>query len=264
MCIGGDNKTKQTNKIDDPVLLAAKNRALGLGLDIMNQTYPGYDASKRVAGFTPDQRAGFGAVKKYANSPLELSNERLVDENGQLGKIKDYMDPYLQNALQPSIRDMQQAGQIQRNDIGDAATSAGAYGDARHGVAETGQMQMENQQIGDLTSRAYSNAYQTGMGMRAADLGRFDQNTQLEDQAALNRALSLLGVGDQQQQNAQQKADAYYQEFLNAREWPFRQWDIFGGLMGSTPTAQTQTVSQPNNWLAAMLGSLGGSAFRGG
>jgi hypothetical protein len=167
------------------------------------------------------------------------------------------MDPYLKNALQPSIRDMQQAGQIQRNDIGDAATGAGAFGDARHGVAETGQMQMENQQIGDLTSRAYSNAYQTGMGMRASDLQRMNQDQ-------LNKALSLLGVGDQQQQNKQQTADAYYQEFLNAREWPFRQWDLFGGLMGGTPTAQTTTVNSPNNWMQTLFGSLLGSGFKGG
>ncbi len=97
---------------------------------------------------------------------------RLVDQNGRLGKISDYMNPYLDAALKPAIRDTQEAGMKQRMGIGAQAQSAGAFGDARHGVVEGEQMRGEQRNIGDMSAEARSNAFASAMGLRSDDLNR--------------------------------------------------------------------------------------------
>lgn len=265
---GGSKETSSsTSKTEiDPIAQKAKNIALGRGLDILNQSYVGYDPSLRVAGFSPDQEAGFTAVRNYANAAPHITSSRVVDQNGRLGKIKDYIDPYIANALKPAIRDLRESGQVQRNDIGAGATMAGAFGDSRHGIAEGQQMKMEDQAVGDLTATGYSNAYQQAMGQRSTDLDRFASTDVLKDQMQLNKALSLLGIGDQHQQHTQAQMDALYNEFQQAREWPFRQFDLITALTGGTPTAQNTTVTtqQPQtNPLWQILGALGGSVLGG-
>jgi len=102
----------------------------------------------------------------------QINSQRLVDQ-GRLGSVNDYMNPFLQQALNPVIRDMQEAGQKQRVGIGANATAAGAFGDARHGIVEAEQMRGEQRNIGDLSSQAYMNAFNTAMAQREADLNRF-------------------------------------------------------------------------------------------
>jgi hypothetical protein len=262
MCFGSTSETSSTTKVD-PVTQNAKYAGINQALSILNQSYPGYDPNAEVAPLNADQNTAFQQVRDYASSPVNIASERVVDQNGRLGSMSDYIDPYISNALAPAIRDLQTAGQQQRNDIGSSALMSGAFGDARHGIAEGQQMKNENQQIADLTSTAYSNAYQNAMAARAADLDRFQNADVLKDQASLNRALSLLGVGDEQQQNAQQLANAKYQEFLQAREWPFRQLDSLTSLVGGTPTAQTTTTSQPDNSIFGAIGSVLGSLIKG-
>lgn len=262
MCGTSESSTSTSTQLD-PLDREAKSVAISRGLDILNQSYPGYDWTSRTAPLTSNQQTAFQNVANFAASPVTANAERIVDESGRLGAISDYIDPYLQQAIAPSIREIQRAGQIQRNDLGGNFTHAGAFGGARHGVAEAEQMKNEQQTISDLLSTAYSNAYNTALGQRAGDLDRFLNTDVLRDQMTLNRALSLLGVGDQEQEQQQKIRDAQYGEYLRGVEWPFRQFDLLPSVLSGTPTAQTvtQTTQQPNNILSGLLGSAIGALF---
>ena len=103
----------------------------------------------------------------------DIRTERVVDENGRLGKIKDYVNPHMDAVVNPALRDIRNAGKLQRQDIGTSATFGGAFGDARHGVAEGVQMGQEMQEIGDTSGALRYQGYQDAMGRRADDLNRF-------------------------------------------------------------------------------------------
>jgi hypothetical protein len=305
MCGGGSNSTSTSTTKVDPMTAQAKKFALGRAFDIANQSFPSYDWKSRVAGFNQNQNNAFGGIANWAQQPSDpnygyaqqtahdygaapaqnISTQRLVDESGQLGKISDYMNPYLSQALSPAIRDIQNNAQVQRNQIGANALQAGAFGDARHGITESENYRNEGQNIGDLSSQAYSNAYNTAMGQRSNDLSRFmsaDQfNAQAKEQQLsrmfgagqqsmaydtqkstddLNRYLSLLGIGDKQQQNTQQLADARYENFLRGVEWPFRGLEALNSVASGAPTSQSVTSQSPQqNPLLQLLGGLGGS-----
>lgn len=113
-----------------------------------------------------------GSYKNAAGSGL--GTERLVDEKGFLGKISDYINPYIQQVLDPQIRNMNEQLQIGRRDLGANELMSGAFGDARHGVEESQLYDDTQKNIGDATGAAYANAFNTAMGLRSGDIGRKD------------------------------------------------------------------------------------------
>lgn len=256
MCLGfGGGGSTSTTKNQDPNVAAVSKLALARLKGINSGTYQPY-TGQRNAGFTDDQNTAFGMVRDLSSAPSVL-NERLVDQGGRLGKISDYIDPYIQNTLDPAIRNMEQAGQRQRIGIGNNATSAGAYGDARHGIVEGMQMRGEAQNIGDLSAQKYSDAYNTAMSERGAD--RTSMATGEQDR--MQRALALMGVGDRQQQLNQKGLTDKYQDYNQGQEYKFRQLDALLSFLTGNPTAQTQTTTQQNsNPWSSIFGALGAGA----
>lgn len=124
--------------------------------------------------------------------PQSVSTERVVDENGRLGAISDYMNPYLDQVLNPALRAVDEGAAAERKRIGDMATSSGAYGDARHGVLELDTGERTNRARGDVAGNIYAGGYDTAMGLRQSDLDRF-LNTDITNanfsETALNRAM---------------------------------------------------------------------------
>jgi hypothetical protein len=143
------------------------------------QTRPGQTTVGRVtAGKTKagvvragQTQAGTHEAKQTTAGTVDAGG-RIIDENGYLGKISDYMNPYLDAALEPALRDIQEGGMKQRQVIGARAQSAGAFGDARQGVVEGEQMRGELRDMGDLSATERANAYNQAMGYRTEDMNR--------------------------------------------------------------------------------------------
>jgi hypothetical protein len=114
--------------------------------------------------------------KQYSGADLK---------NGKVGSVKSFMNPYTSQVLDPTIREIQQESERQANNIGSQAASAGAFGDARHGIAEGQNMEMTNQAVSDATNRAYSDAYNAGNAQRNTAIERLGTGAQ-----------GLQGVGD--------------------------------------------------------------------
>lgn len=131
------------------------------------------------------QTVGGNYAGGTVSAPRNLSTERLVDENGWLGSIDSYMNPYTQRVLDPVVRELQQEDQRQKNRIGGMAQMSGAFGDARHGIMEGEQSSRTNEAISDASNRIYSDAYNNAMGLRSSDIGRRDA----VETGNINRAL---------------------------------------------------------------------------
>lgn len=127
----------------------------------------------------------------------KVGTERIVDENGRLGKVSDYMDPYLEASISPNIRRMEEDAATQRLALKGAATSAGAFGDARHGVLEQGINRDTQRNIGDYAGAAYENAFRNAMSERTSDISRFLQADTTQGQfneQALGRMFTGAGM----------------------------------------------------------------------
>lgn len=251
----------------------------------------------RVAAFNPTQTTAFAQIGNNANYdtadqqqaidwtkdahsmvPSIADVGRVVDENGALGKISDYVNPYTDAALDPAIRDINRAADAERGRIGDSAFGAHAFGDARQGLRENELARTTETAIGDTSAKAHEAAFNQAMTTRGTDLDRIiagrttaaglglQSANQLSGEAAakdksfLDRVMAQLGVGNLEQQNSQSKLDTNYQAWQGARQ---DQYDRLASLMsviqGVPYTRTTQTSSNPMTDILKLFGSLAGS-----
>lgn len=232
-----------------------------------DKPYKGYKGD-RVADFTPTQNNAFDQITAWgkttgAAGPQKLTDYgRIVDEGGKLGAIEDYINPYVENSINPAIRDIERASAAERMRIGDQAARAGAFGDARHGVLEGAANRNNDEAVGDLSYRAYSDAYNQAMAARTGDLSRWtgrDLNqAQLNEQGygrQLQGHMAQLQVGNLQQQNTQSELDTGYEAYQRKMQDQYDRLAALIGAVGGVPYSRTQTNTQPDNSWAQLLGA---------
>jgi len=150
----------------------------------------------------PFQRASManmGAIQTYANPGAAAAN---------------MMNPYQQQVVDATIRDVGNAAQMGLNKIGAQAQGSGAFGGSRHGIAEAEALKGFNQQALDQVSRlnqqgyqqSMNNAFNAAQGLQGAGQQAFDMgqsiNQQQMQQGALQQAAmqSLIDAAKNQYQ----------------------------------------------------------------
>jgi hypothetical protein len=293
-----------------------------LAQSISSQPYPVYQGPL-IQGFSPLQQGGqyqavqaAGAYQPYLDNASHVTQGALdpsgvntlsgmsLDTMGRAlqtnaatpGMVQSYMSPYVEAALAPSMHDLQlQLGQQQKA-IDAQATQAGAFGDARHGVAQSLQNYYGNQAMNELVGTGYDNAYKAALaalqgqqqaglaaaGQQAGLAGLQGQQQQLQlaggqqlaglgglaQQLGLTGAGAIYTAGEQQQQLGQQELNAAYQQYLNQVNWPLQMLNIRESALSNNPyniatsvqLPQANTAAQGFGALTGLAGLLGGAA----
>lgn len=146
---------------------------------------------------------------------------------------QQYMNPYLQNVLNPQLDEMRRQAQITQMGNAGRLTQAGAFGGGRQAImdAETQRnMAMEqNKAIG----AGYSNAF---------DMGRQQFNT--EQGQAQGVASLMSNIGQQQQGLEQQGVTADYNEFLQQRDDPMKKLQFQQSMLQGLPISTVANIPQ--------------------
>ena len=217
----------------------AAKKSLGYADDFMNQPYEGY-GGQRVAPLDSATQAATARMSGMT-APTQIT-ERIVDENGRLGAISDYMNPYLEASLDPAIRKMQEASTREMQAAGNLRHGSGAYGDARHGVREGVIASNTQQNIGDMTSQTMAAGYGSAMGLRANDLARFQQVQDTQFQQEMATIQQQLMAGQVNQQQAQNQLDANYESYLRRKQDEYDRMTTYASVIGGTNAGQTTTT----------------------
>lgn len=240
----------------------------------------------RIAGFTPAQQQiqqqtlglqgpnqfGTGSALAYQAGLGALSQGRFGNAEAQR-----YMSPYIQQALEPQMREAMfnaKRGQL-TEDLG--AARQGTYGGSRQLLAGMERERNLGQQMGDIQARGMQAAYENAQsqferdrqakfagyqlagqaGQTLANLGQYQQN------ADLQRLQAQGAAAGQQQQQYQQYLDQQYGDFLRQRDYPMEQLGYFSNLLrglpmqlNSTQTAYAQRPSMGSQIAGAGLGAL--------
>lgn len=208
-----------------------QNELYDRGLAIANRPYQGFAGSKTM-GFTDTQRNIFGNQQidydaarmggQNARTALAGSFQAPQAQVGQYsftqGNIQDYMNPYVDQVIDRTFRQVDRATDARRQAIRDNAISQKAFGNDRRllmeGVAEAeGEFQKAN-----LAAQLRGNAFTQGANLMQQDLNRAQQadaimaNNQNAYLAGIGRN-AMLGLTDAQQNQAAfaQMADAEQQ-----------------------------------------------------
>lgn len=206
-------------------------------------------------------QASAGALQQ-ALGTTQQAMQRPID-------IGAYANPYENQVVQQSMRDVGSAAKMGLNQLDAQAGAAKAFGGSRHGIAQAETMKGFNQQAMDqaaqLRSQGFNTSLQAAMADRQARLGAASQLGNLGQQAF---GVGQTIQGNQQQQGLLQQSiqqaliDAARQQYAGYTGAPQTALQAPLAALGVTPTPQTTTNSmQPGlfNYLQLGAGMVGGS-----
>jgi hypothetical protein len=190
---------------------------------------------------------------------------------------KEYMNPYLMQALQPQIDEARRQSEIDRLANASRLTQAGAFGGSRQAVIDAENQRALQANLAGITGRGYEQAYRDALNQfnREQDLGMTAQDkinlygaegiARLADLGATQRGIESEGV----------LADRL--QFEEERDFPFKQVQYMQSLLQGLPiAAKTVQYEQPGllsqistgasdveSFLASLFPSLGSGATGG-
>jgi hypothetical protein len=286
--------------------------------------HPVMTPEQQVAGFDPLQQAAITAGQEQILGVRDPETGQLISEGTGIGgyqsflqeaqagtraatgqalraegmydpaATQQFMDPFQQEVIDASMRDISRAGEMERQKLSDAAVGAGAFGGSRDALLQAEQYRGQMKQMADtsaqLRSAGYNQAAQMGMGAFEAARGRdlgiaglFGQTagqtaslgTQAQAQAGQDLA-TLQGLGGMSQAQQQATFDAQRATELERLYEPYKRVGFMADIMGGTPSTQSSMTATPQQPAApgpssasqyiglgmAGLGALGQMGYR--
>lgn len=200
--------------------------------------------------------------------------------------VDAYKTPYTNDVLGSALTQLNRAGQQRRNQLGTEAFSAGAFGDARHGVEGAQLTDDLTRAAGDLTASVNADSWDKAMGWLNTDLDRQTStafNNAALDQGWFDRQLAglstasglentaltngksmidaLLGLDQYDRGTTQDQLNVNYDDWLEKRDYDKKQLSDYLSLISGTPAQASEPNS--NAWLSSLAASLGGIKFGG-
>jgi hypothetical protein len=234
-------RTADFTKLQNNAFTAAQN--LGPASQLNSATNLAQNAGIRALG-TSYQAGNFGVGNVNAPS---LQNYQMQGPQQFTGnQVGQYMNPYLQNSLQPALQEMQRQYDITGMQEAGRATQAGAFGGSRAAIMQAENERNKNMAMNQMIGQGYNTAYTNAQ----QQFNTQQQNEMQARQANLNALLGVQNLGSGQSLQAQL---ANQQTGLQSQQLgeQSRQYGAGLGLQG------LQTALQG----AGALGNLGATQF---
>ena len=129
---------------------------------LQEQAFAGY------AGLDPNQQTGIGSFGGNMTAGGTFGFGDAAGQGFQAGftpasftaaSAQQFMNPYLQAALEPQLREARRQADISRVADAGRLTRAGAFGGSRQAILEAEGARNLGQQLADITGRGYSDAF---------------------------------------------------------------------------------------------------------
>lgn len=249
--------------------------------DIANRQYTGF-GGERIAGMHENERLGIsGARSEYGKYDQDFASAReqlrsigsVTDE----GALEGYMNPYMEEVLNPQVRRRNRAFDANRSELRRTAGMRGAFG-GRQQVME-GQLDTAHQEgMDDLYGSAYGAAFDRATSMFQQEQDRklrtasaFSQTAQSESAQNRNAIRDMMATGMTERTRDQADRDFQYLEHLEERDWDVQNLDTLVKTLQSVPHDVTQTGTtttkesqSPMQTIAGLGGIAAGAIMTGG
>lgn len=261
---------------------------LGKAQALAEMPYQPYTGALTPAASQLQQQAfaGLGALKTPEG--IGAAEQRTAQLGQQLGGLsyapttfgfeaftpqaaQQYMNPYLQAALNPQLEEARRQAEISRIQQAGRLTKAGAYGGSRQAIMESELARNLGQNLANITGQGYSQAYQqaqaafeadqrrraaaeaateasrqygAGFGMKGLE-GALQAAQQQAGLAAAGQTAGLrgleaqLGAGATQRDIEAQGLAADYKRFQEERDYPAKMLQYQQSFLQGLPIAAT-------------------------
>jgi len=201
---------------------------------------------QQLQGLTLDQ--GYGQARDIYGG---------MSDAGQVGQ---YMNPYLQLALNPQIRQATENARINAVNQDRGAARAGTYGGARNILAQQQANKNLQTNLSDIVGKGYSTAYENAMKTQLSQAQGLTDTATRATGANLANIQAQGAYGDLQRAIQQQQLDAQYSDLMRKQDFPMEQVGNMANILRGVPIVQTggQTVTQtpPPSFASQFTGGL--------
>ena len=233
---------------------------LGQGQALANQPYQAY-TGPLTAGASDLQQQGFAGARNLASTGYNPT--QFTAGTFDTAAAQKYMNPYLQTALDPQLKEMQRQSDIQRLSDSARLAKAGAFGGSRQAIMESeARRNLLDKQAG-VIGQGYQTAYDKAMGQFNADQGR-----QMEAQKASEASrqygadYGLKTLNELQEAGATQRGiesegiAADKAQFEEQRDYPYKMVQYQQGLLQGLPIS-SQSNTQNMSAITSLLANIG-------
>ena len=192
---------------------------LGKAQALANTPYQAY-TGPLTAGASPLQTQAFeaaGQVNPFATFDAAAAQQ--------------YMNPFLQAALEPQLREARRQADISRLQQLGRMSKAGAYGGGRQAIMESELNRNLMTNLADITGKGYATAFDKAMGQY--NVGR--------ERTAADIS-SLAQMGAQQRAVEQEGIEAARKDFEAQRQFPYEQLKFQQSMLQGLPVGTTSTT----------------------
>lgn len=234
-----------------------KAQALG---EMPYQTYQG----PLTAGASNLQTQAFGGI-----GGLTVPNQGQYTPVGgsftDTGTAQKYMNPYLEQALTPTLDELRRQSQISQ--LGNAAkfVGAGAFGGSRQAIMDSETQRNLLNQIAKTTGEGYATAYDKAMAQYNAEQARKLNEAQFGSEFGLKGLAAQQGILDQmlkaggtQRGIESEGVAADLAEFEKQRDFPYKQVQFQRDIISGLPTSSVTNTPAQLSGIAQLISSVGG------
>lgn len=237
--------------------------ALGQGAALAQAPYQAYQGPL-TAGASNLQQQAFAGSSELAGAgftPSQFSGG-LFDT----GAAQSYMNPYIQSALDPQLRELQRQSDIQRTQDAGRLTRAGAFGGSRQAIMESeGRRNLLDKQQ-DVLGQGYATAYDKAMAQFNADQGRSmdaqrlgEQSRQFGADFGMKSINQLADLGAAQRGITSEGLAADKAQFEEQRDFAYKMPQYQLNLLQGLPIG-AQTTSSDQSGIAGLQSDVAGLA----
>ena len=230
---------------------------LGKGQALANQPYQAY-TGPLSAGQSTAQQAAFQGIGNLSVPTGQMGAAGFQPQKFTAQAAQDYMNPYLESALNPQIEEARRQAQITR--LGDAnrLTQAGAYGGSRQAIMESELNRSLGQNLANITGQGYQTAYDKAMQQFNTEQSAAQQAQNLTNQYGLQALQNQANLGAQERAIQAEGIAADIAQFEEERDFPYKQTQYQQSLLQGLPlAAQSYSYAKPSQ-LSELLGGSGG------
>lgn len=244
---GGGGDTTSVSKVEPPdAVKPYLDPFMRQAANLAGQPYQAY-GGQRIAGFAPEQEAGLQLTAQRAlQGAPDINASRLnLTQTMNGAYMSPDSNPYLKQMADTALDQVQ-------GRVNSTMRGTGGYGGSAH--TET-----LARSLGDTAANIYGTNYNNERTnqMRGMAFAPQMQNIDYQDLQALS------GAGDARQQLSQQYLNQGYDNFLEAKNYPYQQLDVMGNAIRATMGAGgTTSTTGPNpNQSSPVASALGGAAL---
>lgn len=187
-------------------------------------------------------------------------------------QAQQYMNPYLQAALNPAMEEARRQAEISRVGQAGRLTQAGAFGGGRQAIMESELNRNLMQTQNKMLAEGYSTAYDKAMAQYNADMARSMEAQRMGEQsrqfgagyglqgleAQRQNLAQMMGAGATQRDIEQQGILADRAEFEAQRDYPYKQLQFQQSMLQNMPiSAVNYTYQEPSGFSDLLTGAGG-------